>query len=330
MSVERPAGAGPAPSNPGGPEGLADPPAPARRFPTLNLILLLATFATVWFVAAGAAPEGSSLAELALYGLPQTAALMAILLVHEAAHYLASRHHRVNASLPYFIPVPFPPLGTLGAFIRIRSPLPTRTAVLDIGASGPIAGFLVALPLLFWGFSEATPIYLGPAHPNAIWQSPFSALSAWLSGDPMAFYAEGVPILGDSVITWLAARLTYGPLPPLTDLQIGPIGFAAWIGMFVTTLNLIPVGQLDGGHVLRALLGPRARRAARLASWVLLGLGLFASWTWLVWWALIRFGIGLDHPPPTTDEPLSKARRAVGVVALLILALTFVPVPFRF
>ncbi len=302
-----------------------------RPFPTANLLLLLATVAAT--LAAGTLPglaKHSLTWSLWNYGLPQCGALLFILGVHEMGHYLFARAHRVDASLPYFIPLPVGPLGTLGAVIKIRSPIPTRNAVLDIGASGPLAGFAVALPLLLWGYRQAA-VVPEPLTANHDFQSPFHLLSAVIRlGHWPLMQPQSVAVMGDSLLTWLAERLTHGQLPNGMTLELGPVAFAAWVGMYVTTLNLTPVGQLDGGHVIYALFGRHAPQVSQVASWVLLGLGLFGSWSWLIWWALLRFVVGFGHPPPTVNEPLSPRRRAVAIASLAVLALTFVPLPFHF
>jgi membrane-associated protease RseP (regulator of RpoE activity) len=293
-------------------------------------VLFVATLGTTALAGAHGAAAGASLTAALVAGLPFCATLLGILLVHEMGHYLLARRHGVDASLPYFIPVPFGPIGTLGAFIRINTAIPSRRAVLDIGAAGPIAGFVVAVPLLFWGFATAEVVTLPLTGANAAWQSPASSLIAWLQGHPLVVETASVPLMGDSVITWLATRLTHGVLPEGRDIALGPVGFAAWIGMYVTALNMIPVGQLDGGHVVYALFGRYAERAARIFLWMLFAMGVFASWSWFVWWVVIRFALGVGHPPAMTDEPLTPRQRTLGLVALLILGATFVPVPFRF
>src|SRR5262249_54740285 len=177
-------------------------------------------------------------------------ALIAILLSHEMGHYLACRYYRVDATLPHFIPFPFSIVGTLGAFIRIRSPFPQRRALFDIGVAGPLAGFVIALPVLFLGVREAT---LQPlvTEPNAALQ------------------------LGEPLLFKIAVELLRGPIPSDLTLTIGPIGLAAWFGLFMTALNLLPTGQLDGGHVTYALLPRHASRISRAASWVCIALIYF-------------------------------------------------------
>lgn len=312
------------------------------RFPALNVALFVATCATT--LAAGGLPEalsrargpGLSVPDLALAaaraGWPFAASLIGILLAHEMGHYVLARRHRVDATLPYFIPVPVGPVGTLGAVIRIRSPLPSRLAVLDVGAAGPFAGAVVALPLLAWGLlhSEVRPLpeAIAPLAPSGL----FHVVRDWLAGAGPAGAASGAVVVeqfGDSLLTWGVQRLVLGPLPPGHDVFIHPVAFAAWLGLFVTTLNLIPLGQLDGGHVVYALLGPRrALLVSRLVSHALLAAGLFLSWNWLVWWAVTRFGLRLHHPRVEDDQPLDRGRAALAWLALALFAGTFIPVPF--
>jgi membrane-associated protease RseP (regulator of RpoE activity) len=316
------------------------PPRPRARFPAVNVALFLATVATtVWagFLFSPAAEGAASFEQLfalvartpaiVLSGLPFAASLVGILFVHEMGHYAYARRWRVDTTLPYFIPVPFG-VGTLGAVIRMRSALPCRRATLDIGASGPIAGFLLAVPLLLWGLAHSEVHQV--AAPTAA-ASPWQALLFWLDGRPV-FGVEGAALrLGDSLVTWAARALVVGPLPPGTDVFLHPVGVAASLGLLVTALNLVPAGQLDGGHVLYALFGRRrAILAARVVSLGLLVAGLFVSWNWLVWWFLTRFVVGLGHPPALVEEPLERGRAVVGVLSLLLFAATFVPVPVAF
>ena len=136
--------------------------------------------------------------------------------------------------------------------------------------------------------------------------------------------------MGDSILTWLAARVTHGELAPNTELRLSGVALAAFFGLLVTMLNLTPVGQLDGGHVIYALFGRWSEQISRLFSSVLLGLGFFASWNWLVWWALTRFLVGVGHPPADDEAPLTPGRRALAILSMVILVLTFVPVPFYY
>jgi membrane-associated protease RseP (regulator of RpoE activity) len=284
---------------------------PRARLPVVPAALFLATVLTTALVG----------------GFTYSAAVLAILGAHEMGHYVLARWHRVDSSLPHFLPLPLPPFGTLGAVIRIRSRLPSRTATLEIGAAGPIAGFIVALPLLFWGYAHAELVQVDlPAAQGA---SLLDLVRGWLAhgfsgGGPAGDWA----VFGDSLLTKLVERLVMGARPPGTDVLLTPIGKAAWLGLMVTALNLIPIGQLDGGHVMYAWLGrARARRVGQVFSAALLAGGIFVHITWLVWWALTRFVVRLDHPPALLDEEVTLARKAIAVLCLVLLAITFIPVP---
>jgi membrane-associated protease RseP (regulator of RpoE activity) len=308
---------------------------PRRPLPILNVVLFVLTVATA--VNQGRfgqdLPPGEVTAwALIRLGLPFAAALIAILLTHEMGHYLFARIHRVACTLPYFIPVPFG-IGTFGAVIRMRGAMPDRKAVLDIGAAGPIAGFLVAVPLYAWGIAHST-IHTGAipmvgAAPN----SPYALLLAWLHGLPLGGGSPqagelGFMSLGDSLVTWAVQAIVLPDLPEGASVMQHPVATAAWFGLFVTALNLIPLGQLDGGHVVYAAFGRRgAVHFSRAVSLGLLLCGIFLSWNWLVWFLLTRFLIGLKHPPAVVEEPLGPGRRAVAWASLAIFAATFIPVP---
>jgi len=303
---------------------------PRRRLPLLNAALFLATVASAIFVGAGLSGDVGSgtVADLIRAGLPYGTAIVGILLAHEMGHYLQARAWRVDSTLPYFIPMPFS-FGTLGAVIRLRSRMPNRNAVLDIGAAGPLAGLLVAVPLYVWGVAHSevarVPELVG-TNTTSLW----TILQAKLHGEALQWGGDSM-VFGDSLLTWGLTKLAVGTPPPGHDLLIHPVGLAAWLGLFITTLNLIPIGQLDGGHVTYALLGARgALRASRLLSWALLAAGTFVSLNWLVWWVLTRLVIGLRHPPAEAEGPLSPGRRWLALLSLLLFVLTFVPVPIRF
>ncbi len=296
------------------------------RGPWLNAALFLATVITTLDAGRDLAQPGGPLSS----GWPYAAALLGILLAHEFGHYALARWHGVDASLPYFIPVPFG-VGTFGAVMRMRSTPPSRRATLDIGVAGPLAGFAVALPLLLWGLAHSKVID-ATALPRAGLDSPLALLRAWYEGRlGEAAAAGGAQFMGDSLVTWSAQVLAFGTLPPGQDLMLHPVAFAAWLGMLVTTLNLVPMGQLDGGHLTYALLGPaRAERASRLVSWGLLACGLLLSWNWLAWWLLTRAAVGTRHPSAWDERPLDGPRAALAVAGLLLFLATFVPVPFSF
>jgi len=251
---------------------------------------------------AGGEPE-FSVAYL-VKGVPFSASLLAVLGIHELGHYFASRIHGVNATLPFFIPFPTI-IGTFGAFIKIKSAIPDRRSLFDIGFAGPAAGFVVALPVLVIGLilSEIAPA-------------------------PEIVEESGRIALGDSIIVWLAAKIIYGSIPDGMELWLHPVAFAGWIGLWVTSINLLPIGQLDGGHISYAALGEKAYKVARWV-WIAL-LPLAILWPgWLIWALVILFLIRLRHPPTVYDWiPLDWRRKALSVVALLVFILTFTPTPF--
>jgi membrane-associated protease RseP (regulator of RpoE activity) len=306
---------------------------PRGRFPAVNVALFLTTLVTtLWagFELSPLAAAAPTLHNVVLGGLPFAASIVAILFSHEMGHYLVARRHGVRATLPYFIPVPFG-AGTLGAVIRMRSAIPSRRAALDIAAAGPLAGLAVALPLLVWGLAHSEVREVAQVPVASALVSPLSVARALLEGRPLVDGQAGVQFFGDSVITWAASLLVHGRLAPGTDVFLHPVAFAAWLGLLVTTLNLVPIGQLDGGHVLYALLGRRgAHLGSRLVSAALLLAGLLLSWNWLVWWLLTRLVVGVRHPPALVEEPLDRGRRAVAILSLALFALTFVPVPVAF
>ena len=307
-------------------------PRPRGRFPAANVALFLATVATTLWAGFGLSPlaeHAPTFANVLRGGLPFAASLVAILFAHEMGHYVLARRHGVRATLPYFIPVPFG-AGTLGAVIRIRSALPSARATLEIGAAGPLAGFVVALPLLLFGYalSEVRAI---EAPVSAALSSPYAVVRALVEGRSLQGGGAVLQSFGDSLLTWGARRLVLGDLPPGHDVFLHPVAFAAWLGLLVTTLNLVPLGQLDGGHVLYALLGRRrALVAGRFVAAALFAAGIFWSWNWLLWGFLARFVIGLRHPPALLEEPLDRRRRAIAWLSLALFVATFVPVPVSF
>ena len=297
---------------------------PAPRY-WLNLLLLVMTFATTLTVGARLQYNFSQNLPILsesndtlpmfpvtwviqrpsrlLLGLPFSLALMGILLAHEMGHYLYCRRYGVQATLPFFIPAPTL-IGTMGAFIRIRSRIRSRDALFDIGIGGPLAGFTVAVPVMVVGLllSRATPVPLNEDIDL---------------GFPLIFQL-GRYLVGACTGHWL---------PGFGLVLLHPIAIAAWVGMFATALNLLPGGQLDGGHIVFAL-GPDAhKRVSRLAVLVLVPLGVFCWTGWFIW-ALLLWVTGLRHPAVPIWPGLSRRRRAVSLLALLLLVLTLVPAPF--
>ncbi len=286
------------------------------RIPPLNLALLLLTFLTT--TTAGAYMNGEDvsfmhplLAIAALRsGLSFSIPLLMILFAHEMGHYLTSRYHNVDASLPYFIPAP-PGLfiiGTFGAFIRMREPARTRRVMFDIGAAGPWAGVMLAIPAVIIG------LYLSDVTP----------LDKSLGGLE----------LGNSLLFLGLSHLVLGVDPSTVNVNLSPIAFAGWIGLFVTTLNLLPVGQLDGGHVVYALFPRRHRTISVLfvISCVLmvlvpLALGYNLWWGWLLW-AVLVLVLGLGHPSTVDrDTPLNPRRAFAAWATVALFIVTFSPVP---
>ena len=229
--------------------------------------------------------------------------LMPILIAHEMGHYVACLRYGVDATLPYFIPVPILSfVGTLGAFIRIRGPIPNRKALFDIGIAGPLAGFVVCVPVLILGALDASVIPTPPASsPN--------------------FISFGEPLLLQWSYEWLR-----GTPPEGQTFLMGPLATASWFGLFVTALNLMPVGQLDGGHVVYALLGKRSIWVSRVGLLGCFGLLYFRP-TWLLWCILLAL-FGRRHPRTLDDyAPIGRARAFVGVIGLLVFVLSFTPSP---
>jgi membrane-associated protease RseP (regulator of RpoE activity) len=313
-------------------DDVLEPPRPRGRFPAANVALFLATLVTTLWAGFTLSPlaDSPSLANVVRGGLPFAASLVAILFTHEMGHYVLARRYGVKTTLPYFIPVPFG-AGTLGAVIRMRSAIPSRRAVLDIGAAGPLAGLAVAVPLLLVGLALSEVREVPAVQAGAALASPWSVIQALLEGRPIFSGSPTVQFFGDSLLTWAARWVVVGDLKPGYDVVLHPVAFAAWIGLLVTALNLVPLGQLDGGHVLYALFGRRgALFVARLVSGGLLLAGVFLSWNWLIWWFLSRFVVGLGHPPALEEEPLDLRRRAVAWTSLALFVATFVPVPVSF
>lgn len=272
---------------------------PRPRKVWIHVALFLATFVTTTI--AGALQAGADILgdprEIAA-GLPFSVTLMTILLVHEMGHYLMSRYYRVNASLPYFIPGPTI-LGTFGAFIRMQSIMPDRRSLFDIGAAGPLAGLVIAVPASILGLKLST----------------------------ITTISEAGLSLGDSLLFKFLGYLTWGSLPEGSDIVLHPIASAGWVGLLVTAMNLLPASQLDGGHVVYALFGKKHIWISRLSALVLVTLGILYWAGWFVWGFLFLF-LGLGHPPPVDAEtPIDAKRKFIGWFLLLVLAVTFIPVP---
>ena len=283
---------------------------PPRR-PLVNLALFVVTLGTTTF--AGAVHAGVNLLERPdawVAGLPYGLGVMLILGVHEMGHYLAAQRHGVPVSLPYFIPVPFA-LGTFGAFIRLPALLKTRRQLFDIGVAGPLAGLAVAIPALALGLQWST------------------VLPVEASAGEGVHMAQGVSI-NASILLALVSKAAIGEtLSTGHYLVLHPLAFAGWLGLMITALNLLPVGQLDGGHIAHALFGRKRAQTVGGATLVaLVGLGLFV-WSGLLFWALIVFFIaGRPGMPPMDDvTQLDARRRAVAWGSFALLALILLPIP---
>jgi membrane-associated protease RseP (regulator of RpoE activity) len=264
-------------------------------------------------------------------GISFAVSLLAILLAHEFGHYLAGRFHKTHVTLPYFIPLPLSPLGTMGAFIQVKEIPKNRRIMLDIGIAGPLSGLVVAIPVLLLG----------------IWLSNVETIPA-VVGDNQALSLEGNSLLylGLKYLVkgeLLPAPASYGDLPawlywvrylftgtPLPlggrDIIMHPIAWAGWAGLLVTALNLIPAGQLDGGHILFVLLGQKSSRLVPAIIAILFGLGFFWSGWWL--WAMLIFLFGRSHMEPLDlITPLDPLRKWMAVLAVVVFILVFMPVP---
>jgi Zn-dependent protease len=308
---------------------------PARRERWwLHALLLLGTlFSTALAGAALAGRDPLGLVERPVLGLPiplPTALyaaplasgflfalpMLGVLLAHELGHYAAARRHGMDVTPPFFIPAPHlvSLIGTFGAFIRLRSPMFHRRMLMDVGAAGPLAGFVLALPVAAVGLSMSRVAGPLPAFP----------------GSPTLVALEGFGLrMGESLL-WMALRAVFAPGPGA--LVLGPVAVAGWVGLFFTAMNLLPVAQLDGGHILYALLGERWQRGAAL---LILGFLLLAGWLWPGWWLwavlVMLLGRGRVTHPPVWDPrlPLTRGQRIAGWACVAIFVLTFVPVPIR-
>ncbi len=303
------------------PELPAPPPLPAPPAPRwrgdrvrVHVLCLAATLlATTYFggwhyvgflTEVGQTPPELSNSEFWLGGLWFSLSVLAILGAHECGHYLTCRWYRVDASLPYFLPAPLPLTGTFGAFIRIRDAIPHKRALFDIGASGPFAGFVVAVPLLALGLYWSRPVPM-PTH-----------LDMLSLGEPLIYQAT----------QWLL----WGALPDGQMLHLHPMALASWFGLLATALNLFPLAQLDGGHVSYAVFGRHARWITLGTAAVAIGL-TFVSMSWTAW-ALVMVVVlavaGLQHPPTLDDQlPLGRRRLALAAAAALVFILCFTPAP---
>ena len=270
--------------------------------PAIHIILFIITLFTTSFAGAS---SGDSVLEYIISGLPYSITLLTILLSHEFGHFFAARSFGVRATLPYFIPFPSI-IGTMGAVIKIKSPIPDRRVLFYIGVSGLFCGFAVSLIAAIIGIS------MSQIKPIAV------------PGEDVL-----VPIFGDSLLYGLIIRLIHGAVPQGHDIYLSSFAWAGWIGFLVTSLNLMPVGQLDGSHILYALIGEKQKKY----GWaVLLGLAVLSFYWigWIIWILLVLAFLLVAHPPVDEGVPLSSLERFVGWLCMIIFFMTFIPVPVKF
>ncbi|MCZ7396137.1 MAG: site-2 protease family protein [Candidatus Methanoperedens sp.] len=285
---------------------IASPFTPARERRWINVALAIATVITTMVMGSflfGADPIGNPSG--ILKGIPFTIAIMAVLGSHEAGHYLIAKKHGMRTSLPYFIPFPLG-IGTMGAVIKHRGPIPSRKALFDVGVSGPLIGLFVSIVVTIVG----------------LFQPPVTQTSEFFQ------IQLSRPLLFEFITRFI---------PLNTALISYPIAFAGWVGMFVTALNLMPAGQLDGGHVLRAMLGEKARHVSTVMPFLLISLGFYVTYfqksdgfLWVLWGLFLSFFAAAGHPKPLNDEvPLGKGRMALGILAFILGLLSLTLVPFQ-
>ncbi len=311
-------------------------PKPART--SVNIVLFILTVLSVLMAGAspvsgqpsGAFGQLTGLLQSLLSGWPFAVSLLSILLAHEFGHYLMSRHHKTPATLPYFIPLPFTPLGTMGAAILMQGTPKNKRVLFDIGVAGPLAGMVIAIPILIVG--------LALSHLGVI-NTPTSGLVQMQEGNSVLYLGVKYLLFGkflpeptsfggvSPLLYWLRYFFTGQPFPiGATDVIISPVAFAGWAGLLVTALNLIPAGTLDGGHVVYSLFGDRAAKAFPIILVALAALGLaWAGW-WI--WLVLLLWLGRVHAEPLDQiTPLDPPRLTVAALAILIFVLTFSPVP---
>jgi membrane-associated protease RseP (regulator of RpoE activity) len=272
----------------------------------INLILLVATiFSTMFMAALGETGDYATALSQIWLGLPFSFSIMVILGAHELGHYFAARHHKVPVSLPYFIPMPLSIIGTMGAFIRLKAPVKNKQALFDVGAAGPLAGLIFAIPILLYGLATSE-------------VGPLPTTEYMLEGNSLLYAGAKFAIFGQM-------------LPTATeDVSLNQVAWAGWVGLLVTGLNLIPVGQLDGGHIAYVLFGKRAR----LLYWpILFGLALLVLLSgavmWLFWIVLL-IAFGRVYAEPLDDvTPLDSRRRRLAAFTLFLFILVFIPLPFQ-
>lgn len=318
---------------------------PKPSNPKVNLIFFILTLISVWFTGGMLSVESLSdnwlenLYQFLIKGWPFTLSMLGILAAHEFGHYLAGQYHKVHVSLPYFLPLPYPfsPFGTLGAFINMKELPINRRVLLDIAIAGPLAGLVVAIPVLLIGLSMSD---LQPLPAAAL---PDSISQTQLEGNSIIYMLAKYTVFGQLLPApasyggltqfeyWVRYFFTGQPLPyGGLDVALDPVAWAGWGGILITALNLIPAGQLDGGHMIYTLFGQKTAR--RLLPFVLAGLVVLGIvWTGWWFWAALIFMLGRVYAEPLdTITPLDGKRKALAVLALIVFVLVFTPVPMTY
>ncbi|UCB52545.1 MAG: site-2 protease family protein [Candidatus Zixiibacteriota bacterium] len=291
-----------------------------ERVPWTNIILFLLTVITTLFVGTLMNQVNPVRHPHLIYkGASFAVPLLLILIFHEFGHYLVSKKAGIKVSLPYFIPGPTL-FGTFGAVIRSKSPFKSRRDLLGVGAAGPIAGFIVSVIVLIGGLAHSQTVDA-------------SSLDMQISGHSVTFvvreFSGSVLIVGQSLVFKFLAWFSLAHVAQGHIVQLSPAAFAGWAGILVTMLNLLPIGQLDGGHIMYALLGRNQRKVALVATFALIPLGYFLWFGWFVWVVLVLL-IKVGHPPTLDDQvSLDAKRKVIGWLAMLIFILSFTPVPIK-
>ncbi len=269
---------------------------PRKRNITIHVVLFVLTIMSTYVVALGDGPLGA---------LWYSLGIITILLTHEMGHYLMAKKHKVPATLPYFIPLPIGPFGTMGAVIKMKGRIPNRRALFDVGVAGPLAGLVMIIPAILIGLKL----------------SPIVELSSLDQGTTIT--------LGDSLLFSLFARIIHGSLPSGHDIFLHPLAFAGWVGLLVTALNLLPIGQLDGGHIMYALFWRNSKVVSTIVYILFIFVCLFYYAGWLLFLIVLSF---VRRHPPTMDDyiPLDTKRKIIGAFAIIVFILAFTPVPFGF
>lgn len=232
---------------------------------------------------------------------------MSILIAHEMGHYLMCRRYKIKATLPYFLPfIPaFNPFGTLGAVIKMESVIPNRKALFDVAVAGPLAGLALTIPALYFGIQFSEVVEVSTINSSGVWY------------------------LGESLLYTKISDWAVGALPENKDILLHPLAFAGWAGLFVTALNLLPIGQLDGGHVIYALVG---RNHGFVAKAALVAFGYIAIFQYRGWalFLILLIWFGHRHPPTLDETPVDRKRKIIGVLTMIVFFLSFTPEPFKF